>query len=209
MFSTGTCAVGSRRRNGTMTATGERKNAAIKTKPVKSSSSPTSLDIEGVTVHFPFNPYPCQKDYMTKVIQALHRGENALLESPTGTGKTLCLLCSALAWQREQLRNGTVNASQQQQQQITGGSANGVGNAAVAASDSIQPQAGRPPTIVYASRTHSQLSQVVHELRNTRYRPSHAVLASREQLCVNDKVLSKPNATMINNECSKLNKVRK
>ena len=57
-------------------------------------------------VHFPFKPYQCQIEYMTKVIRALNNGENALLESPTGTGKTLSLLCASLAWlKRERERN--------------------------------------------------------------------------------------------------------
>ena len=51
-------------------------------------------------VYFPFPPYECQVDFMGKVIEALKNEENALLESPTGTGKTLSLLCSALAWLR-------------------------------------------------------------------------------------------------------------
>ena len=57
----------------------------------------------GVEVSFPYEAYDCQLDYMSAVIQALQDGKNALLESPTGTGKTLCLLCATLAW-RESLR---------------------------------------------------------------------------------------------------------
>lgn len=58
------------------------------------------IEISGVKVHFPFKPYGCQIDYMNRVMEALNEGKNALLESPTGTGKTLSLLCATLAWVR-------------------------------------------------------------------------------------------------------------
>jgi regulator of telomere elongation helicase 1 len=134
---------------------------------------------------------------MGKVLDALLRSENALLESPTGTGKTLCLLCAALAWQREQARAV--------QSQDFGGA-----STTTTTTGDSKNKANRVPTIIYASRTHSQLSQVVRELRNTRYRPKHAVLGSREQMCVNPKV-KKANATgtEINHDCGKLCKERK
>lgn len=57
-----------------------------------------SLMAHGVKVFFPFEPYDVQRAYIESVIKALNSGQNALLESPTGTGKTLSLLCSTLAW---------------------------------------------------------------------------------------------------------------
>ena len=49
----------------------------------KPKSKPKSVELHGITINFPFEPYPCQEKYMSHVIQALHRSENALLESPT------------------------------------------------------------------------------------------------------------------------------
>ena len=51
-----------------------------------------------------------------------------------------------------------------------------------------QAEEDKGPRVIYSSRTHSQLKQVVQELKNTSYRPNVAVLGSREHLCVYDKV---------------------
>ena len=55
--------------------------------------------IEGEEIYFPYDPYPAQIKYMANIIQTLKHGNNiSALESPTGTGKTLCLLCSIFGW---------------------------------------------------------------------------------------------------------------
>ncbi|XP_057679215.1 regulator of telomere elongation helicase 1 isoform X2 [Corythoichthys intestinalis] len=148
-----------------------------------------SIFLDGVTVQFPFTPYDCQKKYMEKVIKCLKEKLNGVLESPTGTGKTLCLLCATLAW-REHFKD-TISA-QKISERLEGkemftnkslefwGSASEAGSTAVSYSD--------VPQIIYASRTHSQLTQVVNELKNTSYKPKVSVLGSREQLCINPEV---------------------
>ena len=63
-----------------------------------------TYNLASISVDFPFEAYDVQLVYMEKVVMALEAGSNALLESPTGTGKTLCLLCAALGWRRAQLK---------------------------------------------------------------------------------------------------------
>ncbi|XP_052738888.1 Fanconi anemia group J protein isoform X2 [Bicyclus anynana] len=58
--------------------------------------------IGGVSVVLPVKPYGCQIAVMSKVITAIKDKKHCLLESPTGTGKTLALLCAALAWQKKE-----------------------------------------------------------------------------------------------------------
>lgn len=67
------------------------------------------VNVRGVKVQFPYEPYPCQVTYMDSVIAALQGSTNALLESPTGTGKTLCLLCSTLAWRAAEESKGLLH----------------------------------------------------------------------------------------------------
>ncbi|XP_075520370.1 uncharacterized protein LOC142553767 isoform X1 [Primulina tabacum] len=47
---------------------------------------------------FPYEPYSIQLDFMKFLYQSLDRGGISMLESPTGTGKTLSMICSSLQW---------------------------------------------------------------------------------------------------------------
>ncbi|XP_040918142.1 regulator of telomere elongation helicase 1-like [Toxotes jaculatrix] len=149
-----------------------------------------SLTLRGVTVNFPFPPYDCQKDYMSKVIECLQRKTNGVLESPTGTGKTLCLLCATLAW-REHFKD-TISA-RKIAERLQGGEMfpnTPLASWGTAATDGDTPTYYTDvPKIIYASRTHSQLTQVISELKNSSYRPKVCVLGSREQLCINQEVM--------------------
>ena len=115
--------------------------------------------IEDIEVYFPYKPYEKQITYMQKIIQILNKKHSskdidfraiAALESPTGTGKTLCLLCSLLAWVNKKGRVYNFSG-----------------------------------TIIYSTRTHSQISQVISELNKTCYEPRIGILSSREFSCAN------------------------
>ncbi|KRY17128.1 Regulator of telomere elongation helicase 1 [Trichinella patagoniensis] len=163
------------------------------------------LTICGILVNFPYEPYPCQLDYMEKVITCLNQltkenfcfsycllhlniqRSNAALESPTGTGKTLCLLCACLGWLEtvHPKENITPNMST---------SKNLLKN-----EKQLQPAR---PQILYASRTHSQLSQVIKELNKTTYAGIRVcILGSRDQLCIDEEVKAEKQSIIKNHIC--------
>lgn len=149
----------------------------------------TQLTIRGVPVVFPFEPYPIQKDYMEKVIECLQTEQNGILESPTGTGKTLSLLCSSLAWLK--LKQADVHAQRATLYSYKDETdfLKTLNDKLSGSSSSTVADSFRWPTIIYASRTHSQLSQAMQELKRTAYCDMKAsVLGSRDQLCIHPEI---------------------
>ena len=119
------------------------------------------IEIEGIPIFFPYKPYENQIVYMSKVIESLNNGCIAALESPTGTGKTLCLLCASLAWLAKKRKDLNDNNNFDEE---------------------------KSPKIFFTSRTHSQLSNAINELKKTVYLPRNCILSSREKMCVNSVV---------------------
>ncbi|NWT39317.1 DDX11 helicase, partial [Chroicocephalus maculipennis] len=50
---------------------------------------------------FPYTPYLIQERFMAALYGALEAGRVGIFESPTGTGKSLSLICGALSWLRD------------------------------------------------------------------------------------------------------------
>ncbi|XP_056164898.1 uncharacterized protein LOC115666787 isoform X2 [Syzygium oleosum] len=208
-----------------MVAAKPGKGVIVRPKPAPKNPR-NVLHIGGVPVEFPYQPYGTQLAFMGRVVSTLDRALregrcHALLESPTGTGKSLSLLCSALAWQQNHKSKGQVaNPSQSKGApealvdplNYGGGFVPEAEPSGNTAPGNLEPVQSVPvpdgkskkksiPTIFYSTRTHSQISQVIREYRKTAYRVPMAVLASRRHYCTNSKVRGKEN---IDEECKML-----
>uniref|UniRef100_A0A1I7TAN3 DNA helicase n=1 Tax=Caenorhabditis tropicalis TaxID=1561998 RepID=A0A1I7TAN3_9PELO len=75
----------------------KRKRVEIK------NESYDQLMMMSVPVRFPkgLSLYPTQKLMIVRILGALKNSQNVLGESPTGSGKTMALLCSTCAWLRQ------------------------------------------------------------------------------------------------------------
>ena len=50
---------------------------------------------------FPFPPYSIQIDFMDEFYRCLRESRLGIFESPTGTGKSLSIICATLSWLKE------------------------------------------------------------------------------------------------------------
>ncbi|CAO3623809.1 unnamed protein product [Mucor fragilis] len=261
---------------------------------------------------FPFEPYSIQKEFMAELYQVLSDGKIGIFESPTGTGKSLSLICGSLKWLKDCDERGleapasavqpkanqpdwitalqTQSASSKRQMELqekraelkqridrvrdkesqamfalatkergrkrfkrgaqdraeehddefllddyesdddnkTSSKTDGRSNLSKEVQDLLakfeskkKPAIGyeedededdalleEQVKIYYASRTHSQLSQFVHEVSKTVYAKDiyEVSLASRKNLCINPEVNKLGNVNKINEACLDLQK---
>ncbi|XP_040865065.1 Fanconi anemia group J protein isoform X1 [Glycine max] len=176
--------------------------------------------IRGLQVEFPYERYGSQFAFMARVISTLNLTQkeghcHALLESPSGTGKSLSLLCSSLAWQHHY---------KSQHHHLKPASEATTDPLALVAdlfsrrfhfllfqkfptirklrsTTRSRRKRKHQPYIMPHRRTHSQISQVVRELRKTAYRVPMVVLAWRKHYCTTKNIIGKEN---IYDECKLL-----
>lgn len=96
--------------------------SALEDKSAACPDKSAVLKIAGYDVWFPHKkPYSAQLLLMFKTLETLKHSTadrtgscNAILESPTGTGKTLAMLSAVLAWQQREKTNVSACAESQQ-----------------------------------------------------------------------------------------------
>jgi hypothetical protein len=152
--------------------------------------SPSHVTAESLRGVFPFDPYDIQLEFMKHLYNCVETHGLGLFESPTGTGKTLSIISGLIAWLRhheaaeeaarlEIERQHHVEEARSDKENDPGGSepawlrdssvsptkapAPAPGDAAGAAGTaSAGPRAKMQ--VIYAARTHSQLTQFMGAL---------------------------------------------
>lgn len=129
-------------------------------------------EIEGVRVVFPFKPYEAQVESAAHILRCLKNAESGVIESPTGTGKSLSILCACLSWVEHEKRSGRKKRSEVDPEKEA---------------DSKEEE-NVIQKIYICTRTHKQIDQLVSQLRKTQFRPRISILASRTHLCINESI---------------------
>ncbi|KAG1684732.1 ATP-dependent DNA helicase DDX11 [Nymphon striatum] len=219
---------------------------------------------------FPFKPYGIQLQFMEALHEALEEKKLGIFESPTGTGKSLSIICGALSWlhnhmnhEKQKLEDfivkNTVEESANTDNWFDECSKRVEINVEIRDAEktkkivdkqfeelfkdsdydfekltkeindedndfildeyhsedeySDQEDSGcedlpqiPTPKIYFCSRTHSQLTQFVRELKKTAFNENTSIvtLGSRQNMCINQNVRDLKSVNLINDKCLEL-----
>lgn len=183
---------------------------------------------------FPDNlkPYTIQINFVKALYKCIEEKKIGIFESPTGTGKSQSLLCGSLTWLKDHMSPFQNNNSEpnwikefkkrqesnllsqvkKKQKISTLDTENHNHTISSLISQIDRVDYGDSSTIdhpqfkiYYCSRTHSQLTQVIHELAKTKHSNWARVipLSSRKQTCINKDIIKQSNGslTKLNDAC--------
>ncbi|OIR58369.1 MAG: ATP-dependent DNA helicase Chl1 [Amphiamblys sp. WSBS2006] len=143
---------------------------------------------------FPYTPYETQKLAMQKVFSGIEEKRLVVLESPTGTGKTLSLLCATLSWLVSAEDGHTEEPPWIKKYRLD------------AQKDCDTEDSPKRKKIFFSSRTHSQLAQAIGEFKKTDYMKEARLVSvgSRKGCCANQKVCALKRGDAIATRCIEL-----
>ena len=175
--------------NGTKKKKGRKSNRVAQRNPMEGDIPQLGLHssffVEGIKIGWPFPAIMLpQRQMAMHIIKGLKRRLHVVVESPTGTGKSVAILCSVLAWQRYHVQTNEFIETNP--------------------SDDDMKEDDKFPRIIYCSRTHSQVTQMVASLKKTPYRPTMTILGSRKRMCIHKKLTgenAKTNKMPLNQAC--------
>ncbi|CEH19298.1 chl1 helicase [Ceraceosorus bombacis] len=82
---------------------------------LRTPSSSSAITLSG-EFSFPYpQAYPIQLDLMRNIFECVEQGKVAVLESPTGTGKSLSLICATLTWLERNGQRGSLGVLESSQ----------------------------------------------------------------------------------------------
>lgn len=124
---------------------------------------------------FQKNLYPSQVKTVDDVIKTIEKNSMAIISSPTGTGKTLSLLCALTKFLKKNNDEELFDLFNTNKTKV-----------------------------YYCSRTHSQLAQVIAELKACKEKYTSIVLGSRKVYCINKDVNKILNNDILTDRCRHL-----